>query len=170
MAGKAEMFGIEDPPAVTPVRVVSREEEPQVRKECLAEQGFFVEATADGLHVQLAPGQGDAYFLADYICSGRYPVHEVYTTRLTPEQLAVHYAWTTESVVPCMRGLGFEVPTPPTWESYLEGYTTKERLWYPFDDVLDEQWVETVRTVAASCQLEPDDADVYGTPPADPAG
>jgi hypothetical protein len=69
-----------------------------------------------------------------------------------------------------MRGLGFEVPTPPTWESYLEGYTTKERLWYPFDDVLDEQWVETVRTVAASCQLEPDDADVYGTPPADPAG
>lgn len=164
------MFGIDDPPEVTPIRVVSsREENSDVLAACLEEQGFTVEITAEGFQVRLANGQGEAYFRADYVCSGQYPLHEGYMSPLTSEQLAVHYKWTTEHLVPCMVENGFDVESVPTWETYRAEFEATQRIWNPFDSRTDEAWLQTVREVQETCQIEPDDEDVYGTFPPTPA-
>ena len=164
MADRAEMLGISDPPEVSPVRVVTREEFLQVQQKCLAEEGFTTELDpdGDGLAVTLADGQGEAYFLADYVCQGRYPLHEVYTRDVTEAQLRTYFEWNTGELATCMAGLGYAVPDPPSFEVFTAAYGAGRGMWMPFDDVPDELWMDTVTDVDEHCQVEPSDEAIFG--------
>lgn len=124
IAARAELLGLSDPPEVSPVRVVTREEFLQVQQKCLAEEGFTTELDpdGDGLAVTLADGQGKAYLLADYVCQGRYPLHEVYTRDVTETQLRTYFEWNTGELATCMAGLGYAVPDPPSFEVFTATY------------------------------------------------
>lgn len=160
------MLGIEDPPSVTAVRAVNRDEYYRVQQECLLEQGFRTELDADGggLTVQLAEGQAQGYFVADFICGGRFPLHQAYSVGLDRDQLNVYYAWNTGPLADCMTQLGYRVSTPPTFETFAARFDAGRGMWTPFDDLPEEQWHDTVTDVAQDCQLEPDDEDVFGNP------
>lgn len=158
------MLGIDDPPAVELVRAVSKNEYYLVQQQCLLEQGFRTElnAAGDELTVHLADGQAGAFFEADYVCGGRFPLHEAYVTELDRRQIQTYYEWNAGTLSECMTTHGFTVSTPPTLEVFVERYEAGRGLWTPFDEVPEELWLETVTEVAKECQLEPDDEDVYG--------
>lgn len=164
MAERAEMFGIVDPPPVTPIRVVTREELYRVQHECLADQGFTTEILPDGggLSVDLADGQAEAYYIADYICAGRYPLHEVYTSEYTDAQLRTYYDWNTGELATCMGALGYDVPQAPSFAVFIQAYEAGRGLWMPFDEVPEELWQETVADIDEHCQVEPADEAVFG--------
>lgn len=164
LADRAEMFGLDDPPQVTPLRVVFRDEYYAVQQSCLADQGFETELGPDGggLTVELADGQAEAYYLADYICSARFPLHAAYTRDLTETQLRVYYDWNRVEVASCMTSRGYQPSEPPSFPVFVETYRSGRGLWAPFDAVADPQFTETMADLSAHCTLEPPDEEVFG--------
>lgn len=55
LASNAELYGIEDPPEVTPVRTITPGEHDRVIQACLAEQGFDVDIAPGGGYDILVP-------------------------------------------------------------------------------------------------------------------
>lgn len=164
LADQAEMFGLDDPPQVTPLRVVFRDEYYAVQQSCLADQGFETELGPDGegLTVELADGQAEAHYLADYICSARFPLHAAYSRDLTEAQLRVYYDWNREEVASCMANRGYEPSEPPSFPVFVETYRSGRGLWAPFDAVADTEFTKTMADLSTHCTLEPPDDDVFG--------
>lgn len=128
---RAELLGIADPPVVAPVRVVSPEEHYVLKYECLRAQGFDVELVEDGLNVTFAGAEGDSYFLADYVCFARYPVHRMYREQLTEAQVRAQFDYLTGPLSTCLRDAGFSPADPPTWESFLASQRGGQDVWAP---------------------------------------
>ena len=129
-----------------------------------ADQGFETELGPDGggLTVELADGQAEAYYLADYICSARFPLHAAYTRALTETQLRVYYDWNRVEVASCMTSRGYQPSEPSSFPVYVETYRSGRGLWTPFDAVADPQFTETMADLSAHCTLEPPDEEVFG--------
>lgn len=120
MQAIAESQGLSDPPDVTPIRAVAPSEVDALVVDCLHEFGFSAEVdTVGGWGFEYAQEQEEDATRAEYICMGRYPLAEQYVAALTEAQLRIYYDWQIEEVLPCVANLGYPIPTPPSWETYL---------------------------------------------------
>lgn len=149
---RAELLGIVDPPAVEPVRVVTPEEHYLFKHQCLVEQGFDVELVDGGLDVHFAPGQGEAYDVADYVCFAKYPVHRMHREPLTEVQLRAVYGYVTGGLTTCLQEAGLAVAEPPTWESFKAAHEAGHGLWAPIGPIHGDS-PDTMLTASESCQL-----------------
>lgn len=108
--------GLEDVPEVDVVRVVTPAESREVVDECVSAQGWS--QLPDGTFTYPSE-QDEAFSLAMYICLASYPVDEAYTTPIEPQQWSAIYDYWLSDTLPCLAAEGFEVPEPPSKESFL---------------------------------------------------
>jgi len=117
LEAQARQYGITDPPVVEVVRVVEPAEQPALIEECMAEAGF----ESDGGGWAVPVDQKDALGLAMYICYAQYPIDDKYLTPLTDIQREKIYRYWVDVRSPCLEDMGYEIPDPPTLESWLAG-------------------------------------------------
>ena len=144
-------------PEVDVVRVVTPSEWAPAVVACLAEDGFEAEALADGgIRSEVTGEQGEAYAIAYYTCTIRYPIDPKYLQPLNDDQLAVLYAYTRDVLAPCLESFGLVVPDAPTLEVFVENKGVA--AWNVYADVptkvtSDEMWQE----ISAKCPQYPPD-------------
>lgn len=160
MRSYALSLGIDQPPAVSPVRVVGPEEIEQLVATCLTELGF--PATADphgGVGYESGPRQEQAGAIAEYTCLGRYPLADEFVQPLSQEQKAVYYDWQVDEVLPCLTALGYPAPDVPSREVYLSG----DVIWFLEPPGLEgPELAEAMAEVARECEPTPPVHLVYG--------
>lgn len=160
MRSHALSLGIDDPPAVRPVRVVRPDEVEQLIATCLTELGF--PATADpngGVGYESAPGQELAGAVAEYTCLGRYPLADQYVQPLSREQRVVYYDWQVDEVLPCLTALGYPAPEIPSRDVYLSG----DVIWFLEPPGLEgAELAEAMAELMRECEPMPPTELVYG--------
>lgn len=126
----AVQFGLDpkDLPQVDVVREISPEESDEVTVECMTEQGFPPDRGGGTMSWTTPDGQLLGLNTALYVCQAKYPVAHRYRESLSREQLELVYDHQVEVMVPCIRGLGYDVPEPPTPERFLERNGAWEEL------------------------------------------
>lgn len=150
LAEKAAMLGLTDPPDVTPERAVAPHERPAIIGACMAEQGFDITVTDHGYELDNLDGpQGTATVEALYVCDGRFPTDQRFSTT-SPEQLEVFYTYDREVFIPCMESLGYDAAEMPTLETYL-AYPA----WDPFGEYTGDEGHRVALEVLAECESEP---------------
>lgn len=156
-------MNLADPPSVTPIRAVERDEFDQVQVDCLTEQGVDAHLEpSGGFSYQSGAGQEDATKVAHFTCLGRYPMHERYGRQFTPGQLETFYAWMVEETIPCMQSLGYPTPVPPTKETFVAAYEARGELFFP-DTELDPATIAgDMVTIMEQCEVMPPDEELYG--------
>lgn len=164
MAEWAEIITLNDPPTVHPLRAVDQDEYDRVQVDCLVE--FGVDARLEpsgGFSVHSGDReQGEANERLEFICLGRYPLHERYQQRFALEQLEVYYAWMVEETIPCMESLGYPTPVPPTKETFVANYEARGELFFP-DTELDPSTIAgDMVTIMEQCDVMPPDEALYG--------
>lgn len=118
-AAEAHSLAQEDLPEVELVRYVTRSENLDVLAECMTDQGFPPAASQGGLLWEVPPEQEYDLGIAQYVCTGRYPIDPRLIQPLDRAQLEIAYDWLVEETIPCIEDLGYTVPAPPSLESYL---------------------------------------------------
>lgn len=163
MAELAEIMRLSDPPSVTPIRAVTRDEIDQVKADCLTEQGFPAEVEdSGGISYEVPSGQQGSARIASYTCSGQYPLRERYSQTLSEEQLQVYYDWIVEETIPCMQDLGYPTPEPPTLETFMAEYAKSNALFFPDGDLDPGSIADDMHTVLEHCEVMPPDKELYG--------
>ena len=117
------------PDAVRPeaalVRSVSMDERGSVMAQCLSEEGFpgATPGALGSYRIADVPSEQDeAFMIANYVCNVRYPLDPKYDVQLTDSQLSVLYTYFSDSLAPCLEGLGFDVPPRPSEQSFIDSY------------------------------------------------
>lgn len=110
-------------PDVDIVRIIDSSEWATTVADCLSEDGFDATATVDGsISYFGVPSQGDSYAVAFYTCEARYPVDPKYNAPLNESQLNFLYDYFLNDLKPCLEGEGYEVPSAPSRQTFLESY------------------------------------------------
>lgn len=136
----ADMFGVADPPPVEVVRLVTPEENETLVESCLTEQGY---SSTTMMEVGIPAEQTEAFSLARYICTARYPIDPAYTRTWSEDQVGIQYDWTVEQVIPCLAREGYTVSEPPSREVFIANWFTDP--FYPFaqlagESLSNEEW------------------------------
>ncbi len=164
MAEWAEIINLDDPPSVEPVRAVGKDEIDQVMVDCLVE--FGVDARLEpsgGFSVHSSDReQGEANERLEFICMGRYPLHERYQQSFASEQLEVYYEWMVEETIPCMQSLGYPTPTPPSKETFVAAYEARGELFFPDTELDPSTMAGDMVTIMEQCEVMPPDEELYG--------
>lgn len=130
LAGAAEMYGIEDPPKVEPVRQITPAESMDLINECLVERGWTM---SDGTFTY--PDEQDEAFRTDsYICTASYPIRQEYLQPLDDTAWENIYDYWVAKTLPCLRGEGIEATNPPSLETFMA-----TRSWTPDDRHVRQQ-------------------------------
>lgn len=160
----AAMAGIDDPPEVQPVRVITSAEWPEVTSECLTGAGFPVTVGDHGdVGIELvSPDQSSAYDRAMYVCMAQHPVDSQNTEALTDEQLGRYYDWALASPLACMRERGHPVAEPPTLPTFIANYRATGELSFFADGLPPGQEAQIMSDVLEHCETEPP-VEVLGT-------
>jgi hypothetical protein len=153
-----------DLPDVEFVRFVEAADAPSIMVSCLAEQGFIASVGSDGgIFPQDVPAdQGSALAEAIYRCDAQYPVHPRYYLPPTIEQLQIRYDYYVDSLVPCLRREGQSLDDPPTWETFVGNYHTRDN-WHPYDEV-NTRNADHHQQLHERCPQEPPWQEVYDVP------
>lgn len=110
----AEALGINNPPEVRTVRIVSDTEWARTHIECLTAAGYKVQYTTDGEGVQypqiLDEAQAQNFNLALYTCEVEYPRSPIYDAPLSDSQLQYLYQYRIGELRECLTQQGY----PPT--------------------------------------------------------
>lgn len=154
----ARSLQIEEPPEVEVVRLVVPEERPQVLVACVGDEGF--PADAEGNRT-FPSEQLEAFNLALYTCEARYPLDERFLQPLTEGQTREIHAYLMESAVPCLAELGYELPEPPSIETFVGTFNTADA--YTLSSVLMDQGISglTAENILSECPEFPPSADLY---------
>ncbi len=152
----AAELGITDPPEVPVIRLVVPEEKQALVEDCMAREGFTL---VEGAYV-VPDEQKPAFDLAQYVCQVSYPIDPTRGGAWTDTQTAIQYEWTVDTVLPCLRALGYRVlGEVPTRQEFLDSWA-RDEPYYPFahiagkDSLSNEQWTSLER----SCpQIAPTD-------------
>lgn len=128
---------MESPPDMIPediplVRYMTPRKQLDVKAECLRQEGFPNRREGDSIVLQIEPDQRLAYGIADVVCTGKYPIDLTHTKPLTEDQWVRVYEHLVDVTVPCIRDLGYDIPDPPTLETYLQ--SSPESRWDPIAD------------------------------------
>ena len=100
------------------VRYISPDEWRRIRAQCFrdrvfdADETFYGGISFDRVPGDL-PGRERRIQEAEYRCLVMYPVHPRYRQPLSPAQIRVIYDYYIDSLVPCLRRRGLEIPDPP---------------------------------------------------------
>ncbi|MFT3860046.1 hypothetical protein [Micropruina sp.] len=154
----AAMRRITDPPTVVPIRWIYPEEVGTIVVQCLRDAGFAATSSSDGRGFTANAGsesQVPALNLAWYRCSALYPTDpRASLTVWNQAQREVAYEYLTESLIPCLRGLGAEPAQAPSRAVYL---SDPDRWEYPDagSQAARELW-------ARECPLDPPTAIMLG--------
>ncbi len=144
-------------PSVEVVRTISADEWAQVMADCLTEEGFSsVRANDDGSIEWGNISQVQAFDVARYVCTAKFPRDPKYQRPLTDAQLDRLYSYYVGDLTKCLTGLGYQISPPPSQQVFRETYDTDP--WLPIADAASradspEKWAEIVRT----CPQVPDD-------------
>ncbi len=158
LAQTARMFGVEDPPDVDVVRAVEPEELPALVTQCMAESGFVADSTGT---ITVPSDQTESLDLAYYTCYARYPIDEKYLQPLNAGQRRYIYRYWIDSEIPCLAGLGYSIPAPPSEQTYLDSIGTPDE-YVVSSQLYDLGLSESVVGAALSkCPETPRAADVY---------
>jgi hypothetical protein len=130
LADVAEMYGIQDPPEVEPVREITPAESKEVIDQCLADRGWPVE---DG-HIQFTSDQRDSLDMDSYICTAMYPIRQEYLEPLDEAAWGRIYDYWVSETIPCLRAEGLDVAEPPTKVTFVAS-----RSWTPDNDHVRSQ-------------------------------
>lgn len=133
----AGSLGLEDPPEVEMVRFVSNDEWAGIQVERLAEQGIQAAVGGQGGVVfdEVPAEQVETVNLAAYTCEAMYPIDPRTQTPLPRVRAVMQYDHLVNTVLPCVRELGFEVSDPPTQQTWLDQYYSGAETWDPYTDV-----------------------------------
>lgn len=109
-------------------------------------------------------GAGDpqgltAAYLAYYVCVAQHPVDPISVGFLSDAQLGFEYDYFVTRLAPCLRSLGYAVPTPPTREQFV-GTSFTGRGWDPYAQVHPQPGRHSWDFVDEACPPLP--AGVYG--------
>lgn len=130
LADLAEMYGIQDPPEVDPIRHITPSESKILIDECMRGRGWSV---VDG-HIQFTSEQRDSLNMDSYICAAQYPVRQEYLQPLDAASWGRIYDYWVSETVPCLNSEGLTVNEPPTRETFVE-----RRAWTPDSDAVRDQ-------------------------------
>jgi len=151
-----------DRPEVPRVRVILGTEWPEVMRDCLHEEGFpqvVLTELGDGLRFGGIPVEQDqAFQLARYVCSARYPLDPRMNRPLSPDQLSRLYGFYVGEQLRCIEGLGYEVPDPPTEQTFLETFDSDP--WLPFRFAMPqalEKGESALAELMQTCPQQPGD-------------
>ena len=151
-----------DIPDVDRLRYVSPEEWAFTLAECLTAEGFETAAHADGgiRSAATPPEQAEAQGIAIYTCSVRYPVDPQYSVPLNHEQIGFLFDYLVGELIPCLEDSGYEIPAPPSWQTFEE--TLGSAPWSPYNfvsPVEEEDWL----AINLACPQQPNQLFGPGT-------
>lgn len=130
------MSGLTSWPEVERVRFISEEERSEVQAQCLTNLGFPTTVQSDGSYqTNSTAEQDESLALASYTCELQYPVDLRYAQAFTRTQLKTIYTYYRDSLLPCLQGQGLDIGQLPSEETYVEGVTTGNAPWTPYDSV-----------------------------------
>ena len=130
LVGVAEMYRIDNPPIVEPIREITPAESLDVINACLVERGW---AMSDGTFTY--PEEQDEAFRRDsYICTASYPIRQEYLAPLDAAAWSRVYDFWQTATLPCLRAEGIVVSDPPTKETFIANPT-----WTPDGALVREQ-------------------------------
>lgn len=156
----AGQLGIENPPDVQPIRLISLQEYASTQVPCLQAAGFAVGYTADGEGVsypQLSdPALQQSFNLAVYTCELQYPVQQRYVVPLSTDGLKALYAYRTGELVGCLESEGYNVSADPPSETV---FVQSGGMWSPYQGLAIDS--SDTKQIYADCPQTPD--DIYGT-------
>lgn len=155
----ADNMGIDDPPDVTPIKVIRLDEWAATQIACLQEAGYDVTFTEDGegisfppLDEALIPSLNEA----KYVCELQYPVDPIYYEPLTDEQLTKLYTYRSTDLIDCLEAEGYPVTDiPPSETSFVESKGT----WSPYGSIRIRP--DDLRRITQTCPQVP--ADLWGS-------
>lgn len=147
-------------PEVERVRLVSLEEWPAAMAERLSAEGFVAVAEGGGLSTDAPYGQELQYAIAYYVCSVEYPIDPRVMVPLVEDQIRYLYDYYTTVMTPCLEAEGYEVPEPPSRQTFVSTYG-QPGSWAPYTLVAEavssqEEWDRINRL----CTQTP--AELYG--------
>lgn len=131
-------------PKVAVISTVSLDDLPKKRAACLTKQGFPMTVTADGGQTGFVPaGQDEAFRIAQYVCIVEYPLEQKYQNPLSDDQFKTLYDYQKTTLTKCLRSHGFDVPRPPSFETFKDTYGNSA-TWTAYGDVnaTGDQWTE----------------------------
>ena len=165
LAELARSLDIANPPEVPLERWINVAERGPSAEACLADAGFTVKSHADGqgwgLESQIGAEQASSYHMAVYVCTAMYFVDPDMMQELTGDQLRILYEYYVGYSVPCLAGLGYPRPEPPSLETFLG--TFDKDPWLPIEHIgLDLSGSEAAERVIESCKQSPPLAALYG--------
>lgn len=131
-------------PEVERVRLVSLEEWPTAMADCLTAQGYLAIAEGGGLSTAPPFGQEEPYAVAYYVCSVEYPINPREMIPLVEDQIRYLYDYYTTVMTPCLEAEGYEVPEPPSRQTFISTYG-QPGSWAPYRLVAEaassqEEW------------------------------
>lgn len=153
-------LGIENPPTVDVIRIVTPEERGALVDACLAEEGFPVGDGSQGF----PESQLEAFNLAQFVCMARYPVDPEVTGTWTEVQTAIQYEWTVNVLIPCLEGLGYVIANVPSREVFIENWFTSP--FRPYAQLPVQSFSnEESAALNEQCPQGPPSAVLYGGEP-----
>ncbi|MBD7982736.1 hypothetical protein H9623_17840 [Oerskovia sp. Sa1BUA8] len=134
LPGLAEQYGVEAPPGTELVRFVAQDQWAQAQVDCLADEGIGARLGGQGgvYFDDVPPEQGDIVNQAAYVCAAQYPTDPRTQGKLPRVRAEMQYTHLVETVMPCVRAEGFEVPEPPSLQTWLGQYYAAAGAWDPF--------------------------------------
>ena len=131
-------------PTVARVRYVDLTEWAVAMAECLTEAGFASEEEDGSLLSAAPPGQEQPFAVATYTCTIKYPIDPRVNIPLNEDQIRYLYEYYTRVLTPCVEAEGYEVPDPPSQQTYQTQYG-QPGSWNPYELVAeattsDEEW------------------------------
>ena len=158
LAQTARMFRVDDPPAVETVRVVEPEELPALVAQCMNDSGFAADSSGT---ITVPSDQTDSLNLAYYTCYAKYPIDEKYLQPLDADQRRYIYGYWVASEIPCLAGLGYDIPAPPSEQTYLDSIGTSDE--YVVSSQLYKLGLSAcvVDAALAKCPEMPRATDIY---------
>lgn len=146
-------------PVVERVRFVTLEEWAAVTATCLNEEGFEAEASNNGLSSSASPEQEHEFAVATYVCALKYPTNPRTNIPLNEDQIRYLYDYYTLVLTPCVENEGFQVPPPPTQQSYISNYG-QAGSWNPYEIVAEASSEEEWQRINELCPQVP--SELYG--------
>lgn len=130
-------------PNVERVRFITLDEWAATIATCLTEEGFDATADQGALSSTAPERQEEPYLIAQYVCNARFPLDPHQMMPLVDDQIRYLYDYYVQVATPCLEGMGFSVPDPPSLQTYVDGYRDAPD-WRPYEDAsiksTDEQW------------------------------
>jgi hypothetical protein len=155
------IWGPDEPrPTVAIERIIEQTDWSTVMTECIRGEGFpEVTATADGNFGYEGPAsQTQAYDLAVYVCTARFPIDGKYYRPLDAAGLQKLYEFYVNDQSSCLEANGYQVADPPSLSQFVDTVGTPQG-WAPYLSVSYSTQEEWERIVAACPQMP--GADFY---------